>query len=841
MILLYFASTALLVGAAVILVDILGERRPALRVLLVATFVYLQIALVGRILSITGHLGNWTAWLFIDIICLSGLWDFRRWYFRSKGQPAKESAIRGWDRKRFKQGWTDPLMSIGLPLILFGFVVGAVVLMLLVASLIIPQNIDDTLSAYLPRLGYWIQSDSLQHLDSSAYNSVQSSYPLNASLPPLRTIVFLGNDTLVGINQWMCGLLSGLALYGLARSVGGNRQVSFYLAGIWLLTPSVAIQLGISLLDLFPIFFVLTALLFAYRGWTEGCMSLKIASSVALSLAVGSKHTVLFIAPALVVMGLVLFLRSSSRRREFLTWVGATVPIMLLLGLDRYLGNWRFYGHPLGDPNSFVLFTSTAEPTVAERFTYAIGNIQRTVVNLLFNDLGFLPNRLTESVISRFQRYEPLLAAGNISVDWGVPWLGIVTTLIIIIGISLAMFGLFINRSHRQLGISITLLPAVVFLAVLFLIRPAFSLSFSRYIMLPAALMLAASAKGLTDLMRMPRVVRLLKVASLVSVLVIVTQTGWVLAQNGIRPLTGTHNSWNNSDLEMLDLSNGFGNRATHQAVIRFLDDCISDGNVGMHYGEKFPHQLLFGSNYSRTVTQHTGSLEPLGQRLSSGDLSVLVTDVYSAKTLDELSHLSSNDDNAFAYISFGQIVLLVRNEDRSTYCMTQIQKSTITSAAANAGFFDSIPQGAVVVPDSLLHRSELSLFESMGLGVLPEFPSDPRPCTDNQLCTSIDEPIYLLRRLYESTNPTLLLVPAGRDLGNPGNPLVFLNAAKLFSASNSPMTCDMETLASGTSIGLDGLWKSQSCVGEAALLSTYELLLQHGCVAELKGWYVCN
>ena len=64
---------------------------------------------------------------------------------------------------------------------------GALYTLLLVASVLIPQSIDDVLTAYLARSGYWIHAGDLAPFEASAYNSVQTSYPVNGQLPTVRS------------------------------------------------------------------------------------------------------------------------------------------------------------------------------------------------------------------------------------------------------------------------------------------------------------------------------------------------------------------------------------------------------------------------------------------------------------------------------------------------------------------------------------------------------------------------------------------------------------------------------------------------------------------------------
>ena len=322
MIAVYLLSSIVLLCPAILIARKIEENQIHIQILITSIIVYGQICLVGRLLSLLSVLSNPVAWIVCDLLFLLvslKLLGHSLNHLRDRVKSFRE-ILYSKIRHTFSSLTAKQKDSSSYILILFGVILTLFLAILFVATLLIPQNADDFLTAYLPRIGYWLQADSLNLFEASTYNSPQSSYPLNAQIPLLRSIVLSGTDSFLGIDQWVSVILSGIALYGLSKFFGGNKGTSLFLAGIWILTPSVAAQIGIALTDLYVIFLFLSAVLLGVIGWREQRRALLFISSLSLALALGAKHTILFTVPALLLLALIPLFSEGSKRKNAIFW-----------------------------------------------------------------------------------------------------------------------------------------------------------------------------------------------------------------------------------------------------------------------------------------------------------------------------------------------------------------------------------------------------------------------------------------------------------------------------------------------------------------------------------------
>jgi len=610
---LYLISTAVLFAASVFLVLSTRERRFHIFFLLLALLFQAQVVLVGRTLSAFGLLDETGYWLVAEIVLLIfsiGIW-------KKQGSPC-EFEFRRPDLSQSIRlfGWMGPATA-GL-----AFVAAAIYGVLLVATVIIPQNMDDVLTAYLPRIGYWLQSGDFSPYPASPYNSVQVSYPLNAQIPPLRSIVLSGGSNFVGIDQWLAALLSGVAVYGLGVALGAKRALASFTGLIWVLSPAVIAQAGIMLTDITSVWGFLTILLFGILGWREQRNDLLGASSLALALLIGSKQTVFFMLPGLALVALAVFVFASGRKRV-LKWGFVTGGLVLWFGVDRYIMNWRYFGHPLGEEASFGFFASEVDLSFWGHLDVMITNIQRTLVNFAFADLNIGEGHVLAPMLPRLQSFDPHIGTGS-ALEFGVPWIGTFVTVVLAVGVLCVLFKSALS------SVAILLVPAISFVFLFHWIRTNYSLAFARYMMGPVALGLVVAAIGLSLLAISTS--RRRKILGLLAVLLaagVTTQAIQTATANGIRPLWGENHVWGNSSNEMLALSNGFRRSGDLASLIERVDDCfISTAKVGMFVPSKFPQAALFGDNFSRRVTQYVFPEDLLGSKgLLNGRHDVLVVE----------------------------------------------------------------------------------------------------------------------------------------------------------------------------------------------------------------------
>lgn len=853
MIAVYLLSSIVLLCSAILIARKIEENQIHIQILITGIIVYGQICLVGRLLSLLSVLSNPVAWIVCDLLFL--LVSLKLLGYSLNHLKDRMKSFRGSlyskIRHTFSSLTSKQKDSSSYILILFGVVLTLFLAILFVATVLIPQNADDFLTAYLPRIGYWLQADSLNLFEASTYNSPQSSYPLNAQIPLLRSIVLSGTDSFLGIDQWVSVILSGIALYGLSKFFGGNKGTSLFLAGIWILTPSVAAQIGIALTDLYVIFLFLSAVLLGVIGWREQRRALLLISSLSLALALGAKHTILFTVPALLLLALIPIFSKGSKRKNAIYWACVTAPTMLLFGIDRYIQNWTFFGHPFGDQDSFVLFTGEEINSLSGRFDQAFDNSQRVLTNMFLADLDFLPDEITDPVIKNFTGIEEFLGT-NISTISGVPWLGVTTSIILIFGLLFSLYQILFKRNWSLL---ILVLPALSYLGTLLLIRPSFSLAFSRYILLPTALLLAASGQGFSKVhsfsLNKSRKLSMV-LTSFVGLLAITggtIQTSFILAENGTRPLYGEESAWGKNDLEMLNLSNGFANRSSHRALLSFVEECFDhDSEIKIEYEGKFPQGLLFISDYKRPITQHVIPSIDIPELIMENNHGPVIAASLSLKEANEATNfLRETSISRQQVVVFGDVSVAFNDKEFIQTCEDIINDVDILQTAVLLGLFNKIPANSAIV--NLATSSSIGMqigiyenpLEGLEMTILDQTPEESITCADYQMCTSEGRPIYILREIFNGDSINLLLAPMARDIGYMNNPLIVLSDSFLFGKVDSMPECQVEGEPAPLLLSSTSKWTTRSCIGAPALLSTYELFLTFGCHGELNGWYICS
>lgn len=639
---LLFFSFAVVATTSVLAASTVPLERTSIRLLTVPLLTYLQIVIVGRVLGLVGLLGHQGAWCLFELLLLGVM--VATW--RARGRPPLiPGRARDYVAAVFGSGPARNVLIIG------AVFTGALYTLLLVASVLIPQNIDDVLTAYLARSGYWIHAGDLAPFEASAYNSVQTSYPVNGQLPTVRSIVLAGSDRFVGLEQWFAAIVCGASVATLARVSGSARQPAL-LAGIFfMLIPTVVVQAGVPLTDQLSVALMLLTITFGLDGWTKRSTASKSLAAISLGLAIGTKQTIAFLLPGLAIVVLTMGMLDRQRRGEWAKWLLASSPVLLLLGGIDYLRNLRFYGHPLGDPDSFELFAESARPD--ERIEAMFRNMRQAGVDNLVMDI---PPRLAQRLplLDRLSVWEPQVGT-NYYLEVGQAWLGPLLTVSIAAGTMLGLVAIVRSRSWQLLWIPFL---AYSYLFTLFWIRPNFRGSFSRYTLIAWALLLVLSAIGYSFAARRDRsqnpssvladvsalgysfVVRrdrpqntssvLVRVSALV-LLGVSLQAFYSATEVGTRPLLGPETAWSADQLTLIKRVGGFSDRENLVGSLNYFETCFAETDrVAIMLPNKFPQSPLFGNDYEREVLQTVEPFPRLLDQAVLADLNVRVVFVDS-------------------------------------------------------------------------------------------------------------------------------------------------------------------------------------------------------------------
>ena len=619
----FVISTAVVgVGCAAIMAT-LGRWPFHQWIIAIALIWRLETLLVGQLLSLLGLLGSRPAWLAADgLFAVVGLWFWAR---RGRTAPLLPSLSRTSLSELMGRGIVRPAV-LGAT-----FIVSGLMLLQLVATLVIRQNLDDVLTAYLARVGYWIQHGDLSPYPASPYNSVQVSYPVAAQLPVVRSIVMAGGDRFVGLDQWVAAIVAAVSVYGLGAALGARRTVAYFCGLLFLMIPTVQVQTGIAMTDLVSMSCVLPTLLFGYLGWTQSDRRMLALSTIGLGLSLAVKQTVIFLLPGLCLVLLAVLVCHRARWRLWLSWVMLSIPVVGVIGGLDYVRNYLYYGHPLGDPESFELFAVDA--TVSQRLSSMSWNLRRGFIDAFFADV---PPNLSGYLrgLAQMRMYEPELGTGT-HLASGVGWTGPFIASFLVVGVGAALL-LAIRRG--RLGIFLVLLPALAYVPAMYWTRTNFSAAFSRYMLIPTAALLVAAAVGVSWLPVHRRWVRGLgAVAAIVLVLGAGSMALHATIRSGTRPLVGHDSAWGESQAELLERSTGFSSPTQMSALFEEYERCFSGvDRVAIMLPKKFPQSMLFGPDYRRNVLQLTepfppvvdaGLLEQLGVRLAVIDPTVVPVD----------------------------------------------------------------------------------------------------------------------------------------------------------------------------------------------------------------------
>jgi len=260
------------------------------------------------------------------------------------GKPSVWGAFEGW-QAHFKVQLLkrDPALlalTVGIS-IFYTFAFAQVIF--------IPQNNVDSLAAHLSRIGFWLQHGSF--FPWQTFMPSQVWYPVNAQLQTYWTLLFLGNDRLVGSVQWLAALVSGLGVFGLARIFGYGERQSKFAALIFLSFPLVALQATTTQTDLMTVAFFIPAIYFLMAGVKEDQNSLLILSALGLGIGIGIKKSYFVLLPVLTVTALLLLFQFGRKNfRRLVIWSFVALISIAIFGAYMYIFNCHYWGDPFGAP-----------------------------------------------------------------------------------------------------------------------------------------------------------------------------------------------------------------------------------------------------------------------------------------------------------------------------------------------------------------------------------------------------------------------------------------------------------------------------------------------------------
>jgi 4-amino-4-deoxy-L-arabinose transferase-like glycosyltransferase len=217
---------------------------------------------------------------------------------------------------------------------------------------VVHANNNDSLAVHLARIGYWLQFGSFKPWDTANY--YQISYPFNAQVQMLWTILLSGTDQLVEFVQWFSAVFAVIAIVGVGTLLGFTRKQSLFSGLIWASLPLILLQSTTTQNDLISASVVIIGIYFLYLGIKRQNTSAMILSGLALGIALGIKQTVFFILPGLAITLVLIYVKYKQQVIKLLLYfLVASFCSLLIFGSYIYISNFIHFDNPFG-PSEFV-------------------------------------------------------------------------------------------------------------------------------------------------------------------------------------------------------------------------------------------------------------------------------------------------------------------------------------------------------------------------------------------------------------------------------------------------------------------------------------------------------
>ena len=388
-------------------------------------------------------------------------------------------------------------------LLILAICVAGVLLLSVVLNYIVPPNNNDALSYHVARIVRWKQQGS--YLPWETPFVWQLSFPLNAQLVYLWTLLFTNSDHFIAYIPMLAGLVTSLIIYLLAQELGFSRRNAIFSALIWLTLPVVQLHLTSVRHDLISTWLFLSTFYFFHRWGKTREFAYLLLSALALALVVGTNFSIAAYLPGMVLMLLLGFVFYRYSFKQVLQWVGVTLLCFLLFSSPIYVSNTVYFGSPLGPDAAQMTSAAVAEEMPLGK--YIVVNATRWFYQLL--DFSWLPQPVQQALVSAKAGLARLVFTplglnleGDIATldahrfTWGrlyqlqedEAWFGLIGGLLIF-PTSLAAFVQGLKRKDI-----LRIMPFVFFLTVLItcsLIRPGWTPFDGRYFMPLAAMCMA--------------------------------------------------------------------------------------------------------------------------------------------------------------------------------------------------------------------------------------------------------------------------------------------------------------------------------------------------------------
>jgi len=325
------------------------------RILLAITTTSAWIVLVAELLSAGRLLGQPGGWLVGGAaLALAGLWLPAR--SLSSPRPHKGvTRVSGVGAS----SWI-PAHPVGrLLLLVIGLHLGAVFFLTWFTGI----NVGDSVAAYLPRSVRYLQNGTFAIYDTN-YDFMPAFHQTLVAIQ----LLFLRSDILVVPMSFLSAVAASLGIFAFSRSLGWSGHLPLAAALLPWMMPAFLLHASTSNFDILTGLWLLLSLYFLRRGYAASSPRWLAAAALATGLALATKPTFWFAAPALGLCWLVTLLRALRRRRLAHTARLALTAAVLVavLGTPYLVRNALIQGTLFGPPGMRTY--TTGDLSLPDRF-----------------------------------------------------------------------------------------------------------------------------------------------------------------------------------------------------------------------------------------------------------------------------------------------------------------------------------------------------------------------------------------------------------------------------------------------------------------------------------------
>lgn len=283
----------------------------------------------------------------------------------------------------------------------------------LVFVYLVPTYTYDSMTYHLVSVVTWLQQENIVLTPYEIWTNV---YPQNTELIFAWIVLFLKNDTLVDIGQFIFSMGGFLAVVGIARVFNISRSYSVAAACLFYLTPTILVQINtnytdVAMASMFLVFFYL-----CLKFVNEKKLNYLLLAGIAGGISLGIKSSaVAFIGltAIMVVLSLITSIRKKEHNKSWaiLSLITFSFPIVII-GSFWYIRTWWHYGNPIYPFIVSVMGHTIFEGTGSVHDLIMVSNTPKEII-----DKSWL-EQIWYSWSSRpkFYRYDEAL--GGFGVQW---------------------------------------------------------------------------------------------------------------------------------------------------------------------------------------------------------------------------------------------------------------------------------------------------------------------------------------------------------------------------------------------------------------------------------------